>query len=263
MSSEATIMNRKGLAPTGKITIFSLLTIVGAIVITSFVVGEGIDEFTIVLSAIMLVLAGIVATGWRWTPAVAATLSTLFLLLMIAFLGSALVHPQDPDFPMAVLLIVLPLVVVISGFAATVQNYRDGDRRLPSWLRNGLIALAGLVAGVLALSLIVEKPTQVRVTPETLEGLPTLRTEEFSFTRKEIRVKTGEMVALRLDNHDGAGHSFDIDELDVHVPMFRDQTALALFQPTEPGEYTFYCSIPGHANLEDGSGMIGTLIVEP
>jgi Cupredoxin-like domain len=56
-----------------------------------------------------------------------------------------------------------------------------------------------------------------------------------------------------------APHSFDIDELNVHVPMASGKSSLALFKPTKPGTYTFYCSVPGHREL----GMQGTLIVEP
>ena len=133
---------------------------------------------------------------------------------------------------------------------------------MPTWVVFGLTAMGGLIIGVVALSLVVEKPTEVRVSPEVLEDLPALRVHDFDFTRKQITVKAGEMVALRLDNDDGGLHSFDIDDLDVHVPMYREQTSLALFQPAEPGRYTFYCSIPGHADLEKGTGMIGTLIVE-
>lgn len=93
--------------------------------------------------------------------------------------------------------------------------------------------------------------------------MPTVKTEGFAFDQKEIRVKAGETVALKLSNEDTTAHSFDIDELDVHAPMPSDQIGLALFRPTEPGTYTFYCAIPGHADVEKGTGMIGTLIVEP
>lgn len=253
---------RKGLAPLGKLTIAALMAILAIIVATSFILGEGIETFTIVLGAILLVVGGVVATGWRWTPALAGLLSTLFLLAMGLFLSPSLTNPQDPDFVLAVLLISLPLLAAISGFGATIQNYRGGDRRIPSWLIFGFTAFGGLVIGVIALSFVIEKPTEVRVSPEVLEGLPAVRIHDFDFTNKVVRVKAGEMVALRLDNDDAGLHSFDIDELGVHVPMFREQTSMALFRPTEPGQYTFYCSIPGHADLDNKTGMIGTLIVE-
>ncbi len=35
--------------------------------------------------------------------------------------------------------------------------------------------------------------------------------------------------------------------------------AVALFTPTKPATYTFYCAVPGHKE----AGMKGTLIVEP
>jgi uncharacterized cupredoxin-like copper-binding protein len=80
-----------------------------------------------------------------------------------------------------------------------------------------------------------------------------------SFTPGEIRVRAGETVVLRLDNTDTQGHRFDIDELNVHVLMPVNQPGLAVFTPTTPGSYRFYCDIPGHPE----AGMVGTLIVEP
>jgi uncharacterized cupredoxin-like copper-binding protein len=262
MSAVTSTGARRGLAPLGKLTIAALAAILAIIVAVSFVLGEGLDSFTLVLGAIVLVAGGAVAIGWRWTPALAGVLSTLLFLAMVLFLSPSLAYPQDPDFILAVLLMALPLLAAISGFGATIQNYRGGDRRMPGWLIFGFTAFGGLVIGVIALSLVVDKSTEVRVSPEVLEGLPAVRVHEFDFTRKEIRVKAGEMVALRLDNDDASLHSFDVDELDVHVPMFREQASMALFRPTEPGRYTFYCSIPGHADLENGTGMIGTLVVE-
>ncbi len=40
------------------------------------------------------------------------------------------------------------------------------------------------------------------------------------------------------------------------------ESTLALFKPTQPGTYTFFCGVPGHANKADGTGMVGKLIVE-
>ena len=84
---------------------------------------------------------------------------------------------------------------------------------------------------------------------------------------KEIRVKAGEPVTVRLrslDNRfhrDGGGkHQFAIDELGVDIIAQPLSTAEATFTPTEPGEYEYYCDIccGGRANPT----MVGKLIVE-
>lgn len=98
------------------------------------------------------------------------------------------------------------------------------------------------------------------MSPEVLARLPAVTIADFN--NGVIRVKAGELAALRLENGDGVGHSFDIDALDVHVVMPAHADNLALFvAPTTPGEYRFYCA--PHYHKSSGSGMHGTLIVEP
>jgi plastocyanin len=70
--------------------------------------------------------------------------------------------------------------------------------------------------------------------------------------------KGGETVALRLENEDTSAHSFDIDEFTIQT-LPAATTSLALFTPSMPGIYTFYCSLPDHREF----GMVGTLIVMP
>ena len=74
-------------------------------------------------------------------------------------------------------------------------------------------------------------------------------------------MRTGERVALRLENADGVAHSFDVDEFDVHVPMPGRATALALFTAGRPGRYVVYCA--PHYDRATGQGMKATLVVEP
>jgi heme/copper-type cytochrome/quinol oxidase subunit 2 len=56
-------------------------------------------------------------------------------------------------------------------------------------------------------------------------------------------------------------HGFAVDELGVNAVMPAGAESLALFRPTTPGTYTFYC--PPHYDKASGTGMYGTLIVEP
>ncbi len=87
------------------------------------------------------------------------------------------------------------------------------------------------------------------------------------FDQKEIRVKAGEPVTIRLtslDNShhtDGGGqHQWAVDELGVSIVAPPEGSNSATFTPDQPGTYTFYCDIccGGRANPT----MQGTLIVE-
>ena len=76
-----------------------------------------------------------------------------------------------------------------------------------------------------------------------------------------MRARVGETVALRLDNADTSVHYLDIDEFNVHAIMPAGKSNVAIFKPTQPGTYTFYCH--PHADKAARTGMVGTLVVEP
>jgi plastocyanin len=99
------------------------------------------------------------------------------------------------------------------------------------------------------------------VSPEALAALPALTARDYQFDQPELEAKVGETVALRLDNADTSTHYLDIDEFNVHAIMPPGKSNVALFKPTQPGTYTFYCQ--PHADKASRSGMVGTLIVEP
>lgn len=99
------------------------------------------------------------------------------------------------------------------------------------------------------------------------------------FEPAEIRVKAGQEVVLTVDNtKNSAMHDFVIDQLPtmaapqlsgdtmamgdggsaIDISMNAGKKGEVRFMPMQPGEYRYYCSLPGHA---DG-GMTGRLIVE-
>ncbi|HEU5101449.1 MAG TPA: cupredoxin domain-containing protein [Roseiflexaceae bacterium] len=153
-------------------------------------------------------------------------------------------------------------VGIIAGLSAAVQNYREVDaRHAPRWLRAALIALAALVVGLISTAAIPRAPGAV-VSPEVLSILPPVTLQ--AYNGGEIHVKAGQLTALRLENPDGVGHSFEVDELNVHIAMPSGNDSLALFSAAQPGRYLFYCA-PHYDKANDkanGSGMHGTLIVE-
>jgi nitrite reductase (NO-forming) len=117
--------------------------------------------------------------------------------------------------------------------------------------------VAGLVLGA-SLVAAIPRGGAAGVGAEVLADLPVVAAAGVRFEQAELRAQVGETVALRLENRDAAGHSFDIDELNVHVAIVPGEPTLALFRPAAAGTYTYYCAVPGHRE----AGMQGTLVVE-
>lgn len=158
------------------------------------------------------------------------------------------------------MLIGLAITALVAGLGATVQNYRlpAAERRLPRWVPWTLTAMLGLFLGaVIAAS--IPRASGPQIDPVVLAELPAVPIS--AFNGGEIRVRAGELTALRLENTDPVAHSFDVDELNVHVAMPGNSDSMALFKADTPGTYTFYCA--PHYDKASGSGMHGTLIVEP
>ena len=74
-----------------------------------------------------------------------------------------------------------------------------------------------------------------------------------------IDARVGDTIEVEVDSGEGAEHDFVIDELKVKTPRFSAGTGKAKvrFTVTTPGEFTYYCSVPGHRQI----GMAGTLRV--
>ena len=78
------------------------------------------------------------------------------------------------------------------------------------------------------------------------------------FTPDAIRIEAGEPVNITVDNVGNVFHDFTLTSLDVMIDVPAGETATGGLTVTEPGEYAFECTVPGHA----AGGMTGTLIVE-
>jgi plastocyanin len=219
-----------------------------------------------IFSMISLVLAALVAGrpvgGWRWTPLLGGVWSLVLVFGKFDLVLFHLAHPENThEFAWQLVMLALATVGLVTGIGATVQNYRRpaGERQLPRWVPWGLTALAGLLVGAVMVAAIPQTGSGVQISPTVLAQLPPVTLD--AFNGGEIRVKAGELTALRLENPSGAGHSFDVDELNLHVAMPSNSDSLALFTANTPGTYIFYCT--PHYDKASGQGMHGTLIVEP
>jgi uncharacterized cupredoxin-like copper-binding protein len=229
------------------------------IVLQVLVVRELIVPLSIIL-ALTLVIAGIVASRWRWAPLLAVLWCIVSVIPGLEPYTYNLTHPSETGKFIATLLgLSLLLVTVVAGAAATVAGKRQVAVGAPRWLRGFLVGMAAFVLGGSLVAIIPPPDATAGVSAEALAQLRKLGASHDVFDQKELRARAGGVVALRLENSDAIGHYFDIDELNVHVAMPSGKPAIALFTPSTPGTYTFYCRVPGHRE----AGMVGTLVVEP
>lgn len=131
-----------------------------------------------------------------------------------------------------------------------------------------MVVFAVIVIGVLGFSGYLLYSAFFQPGPPPMAGnVIEIKADMAGFDMKEIRLKVGEPVTVRLtslDNShhtDGGGkHQWAVDDLGVDIVAQPESSDYATFTPDKPGEYTFYCDIccGGRANPT----MNGTLIVE-
>lgn len=65
------------------------------------------------------------------------------------------------------------------------------------------------------------------------------------FSLKEIAVKKGDRVRIKVTNTKGT-HDFAIDEYGIKKPTPLNEETVIEFTADKAGEFTYYCSMPGH-----------------
>ncbi|MCA9900252.1 MAG: cupredoxin domain-containing protein [Ardenticatenaceae bacterium] len=117
---------------------------------------------------------------------------------------------------------------------------------------------------------------------QTQNTLTISASDDFKYDPETVTVKAGEEVTLNFNNKGEVEHSFNLlkadaelehvlkeadDEEHMHEELILDVHELAggesvtetFTAPAEPGDYVFFCSLPGHAE----AGEVGTLTVVP
>ena len=127
---------------------------------------------------------------------------------------------------------------------------------------------AVLVIGVLGLAGYYLKSAFFRPPPEPMAGnVIDVEASMSGFSMKEIRVKIGDPVTIRLTSLDtsahtdgGGKHQWAVDELGVDVIAQPESSNTVTFTAEKAGTYTFYCDIccGGKANPT----MNGQIVVE-
>ena len=232
-----------------RLLVISVVTILVAGVLTMALLIQGFDP---VISGFLLAYAIglIVVRKSLRAGAIVIGLATLgFIGAGAPFFVPSLTQPKSTVEFVLNLLTVVPGVV--SGIAAVALLRRSAAAGPSSAARKVLVAGAVvLVAGVVFAAV-------VRVTldePQIQSGDLALAAESIEFAPEDLHANSGE-ISIVIDNKDLGGHTFTIDELDLDEALPGGISTRLSFD-AEPGEYEFYCSIPGHEET-----MHGTLLV--
>lgn len=82
--------------------------------------------------------------------------------------------------------------------------------------------------------------------------------DSMAFSETELTLKPGDTITMT--NAGFLQHDFTVDELGINevTPANGDTVTITIPDDAAPGEYEFYCSVPGHRE----AGMVGTLTIE-
>lgn len=148
------------------------------------------------------------------------------------------------------------------GKRAALRIHRQRQQRIQT------AVFAVIVIGVLGLSGYFLKNAFFKPEPPPMAGnVIDIKAAMDGFDQKELHVKAGQPVTVRLTSMDnshhtdgGGKHQWAVDELKVSIVAPPEGSSYATFTPTKPGKYVFYCDIccGGKANPT----MNGSLIVE-
>lgn len=93
----------------------------------------------------------------------------------------------------------------------------------------------------------------------TIEIVATDEAGQFRFSPDRIEVAAGQQVTVRVVNRGASAHDFAVPDLGVETGLIDpgQEKTITFTAPSNPGEYRFICTVPGHEQL----GMHGVLAV--
>jgi plastocyanin len=248
---------RRPLAPLTRLTLTALLGSIVAFGAEFFLIGS-LDREIVIVVAVLAVAWMLIATGWRWTP----LLGGLLLSAIQAnnpFLLYNLSHLERFGFFAATAVnVACSVVVAVAGLAATVQNYRGGQRA-PGWLGHALLGLAGVVLGAV-LAAAAARPQASVIAANNPNPSIELQPATFSVAAvtleqgRSLRLVNGSPVPHVLANGQWRGGTADplrephAPLLD-HVRVSRMGETLDVGPFDVPGTYQFYCPLHPGMNL--------------
>ena len=85
----------------------------------------------------------------------------------------------------------------------------------------------------------------------------TVQMVDVAFNPNQLTIPANTDVRVVLPNNGASPHNFNVDQLNVHSETANGGQTVEVTINGAPGEYEYYCSVPGHKQM----GMVGTLTI--
>ena len=113
----------------GKLTVIALVALAILFIYEFVVIAGRFDPVLTIFAVVALIIAVIVARGWRWGLLLGAAWIVVVFLMSLPFIIEDLSNPAAlHPFLWQIVTFIVALVGIIAGIVATVQDRRGGDR---------------------------------------------------------------------------------------------------------------------------------------
>ncbi|HEY3059272.1 MAG TPA: cupredoxin domain-containing protein [Chloroflexota bacterium] len=211
-----------------------------------------------IIGGLSLFWSGARRRAWFWL--VPAVLAVLVLTMNAPYIPYDLARPANTSrFLLAIVVLGGALAAIVGGVAAFLEIRRA--RRI--WTSDGpagrvsMIAI-GIVLGAALTSLLAGLALGGAGVPEAPTSTDVITVSDMRFVENTLYMKVGEVLGLFVTNPTEVGHSFDVDNLDLHVLLPPHSTTAVALHPRGPGTFEFYCGVAGHR----AGGMVGAIVVD-
>jgi plastocyanin len=161
----------------------------------------------VVIEAVLVLLATVVVTTrWRWAPLPGAlvALLTLYDPIFQPHNLYTYTHPGQSNYEFILLVLVTSfgLVALVTSIMAAVRNFRGlgQESRLPRFGGFLLSGFAGLVLGLMILSLVVTVIPQTAGTSTSTDGQPVVHMTASNFSSNVVLVPKGSSLLIVSDS---------------------------------------------------------------
>ena len=120
--------------------------------------------------------------------------------------SSTLIHPavNPGHFGSLAFLFTFALIALVTGTAASIQNYRGPEPGSPGWLSPFVTGVGGLVVGMLVIAIVVAANPVGAAANASANGAPTVHVAGSRFLTNVVLVQKGS--TLQVINDDGIEH---------------------------------------------------------